>query len=642
MKNKLKFSFLPDYKVRITLCLILIFLLLSALTRLALLLLYPSVFTNISAGAKVLTFIFGLKFDLSIFAVFLGAPIFFFNLPIKSAWWNKLWLGLIAFLFFAFVIYNYSDLLYFPQVHRHISDELLHISNDWGFILNYVVMPLNLLFLIITLGLSVLLYWISTKYYKKHSDFKRPILNDIIKLFFIIALTICFIRGKFTGKPIGIADIYSSAHNPTEASLVANPMFIGFHIIRKGKPDLPPNNYPFDKAVKNTQDILIKTDEITPDSLYPLMRRAKDTPTKKELNFVIVMFEGWMPEYIDAISGKNRGATPVFDQIIKEGVLFTNAYATGLRSLFGFASIFASIPLVPGLPVFGYGLELAKISPPFEYFAKEGYYTFYAQTSPSHSYRMCPLASYLGADESYGWEDIPMVLDYQEEAPYGYDYELYMFAADKIKNRETPNFMGALFTGITHEPFTKTQDRFYKYKGGSWPDEYSNTLYYADWSLGQFLQKAKEDGWFEDTVFIFVSDHNLRSDSKSLYEKFNIPLVFYAPKHLKPAKIDYIVSQLDILPTIYNMAGLDYPYTAFGRDMFDKTAPEKRVAFVSEGLSIGLISDSGAIRHSRGAVLSTEPRKQDFDEKKAEDILLSLDKTVFNLITSNKWFKNGK
>ena len=91
-----------------------------------------------------------------------------------------------------------------------------------------------------------------------------------------------------------------------------------------------------------------------------------------------------------------------------------------------------------------------------KHFARAGYYTFFAQTSHRDSYRLCALASYLGVKDSYGWEDIPERLKYKDRAPFGYDYDALMFAADKIKNRQEKNFMGMVFTGITHEPFAST------------------------------------------------------------------------------------------------------------------------------------------------------------------------------------------
>ena len=51
----------------------------------------------------------------------------------------------------------------------------------------------------------------------------------------------------------------------------------------------------------------------------------------KGYNVMIVLLEGWHPYYVDGLSGQDFGATPVFDDILKNGVNFTNAYAAGLR-----------------------------------------------------------------------------------------------------------------------------------------------------------------------------------------------------------------------------------------------------------------------------------------------------------------------
>lgn len=234
-----------------------------------------------------------------------------------------------------------------------------------------------------------------------------------------------------------------------------------------------------------------------------------------------------------------------------------------------------------------------------------------------------------------------MVLDYIEEAPFGYDYELFMFAADKIKNRKQENFYVGLFTGITHEPWTKTQERFMKNDNNTWEGGYKNTLAYADWAIGEFVKKAKEDGWFDNTVFIFLSDHNdhkARAAKDSIRENFHIPLIVYAPKIFKASKIDYIVSQLDIVPTLYNLAGLNMPYTAFGKDLFDNSSP--RSAFVSEGVNIGLIEKEGSIRSDRTKILEEQKDEENFDSSQTLEKLLSLDKTAYGLLKGNKWFKN--
>ena len=361
----------------------------------------------------------------------------------------------------------------------------------------------------------------------------------------------------------------------------------------------------------------------------------------RDINFYIVLLEGWHPYYVDSLSGNHFGVTPVFDEIVKNGVNFTNAYAVGSRSIFGFAAVLAGVPLVPGLPMFGYGLELTSFFRFPGALADAGWNTFFAQTSNRDSYRLCALASYLGAQGSYGNEDMKELLPYIDKAPFGYDYDGLMFGAEQAEKRTARNFMGMVFTGITHAPFARTLAQFDKYKGGTWDDGFKNTLYFSDWSIGELLKRAQEEGWFDNTVFVFVADHTSGGpDSDSLYNKFRIPLVFYAPKILKPRTVDYVVSQLDIVPTLYNMAGLDVPYTALGRDMFDERDADKRVALVSEGVNIGLITKDGAIRHTRKEILSEEKLSDNFDVQQAEDTLLALDKAAYTLLKNNTWYKD--
>ncbi len=602
--------------------------------RMLLLIMYHSVFASLTAGQVLNCFVNGFRFDISIIALFLGPLLILLNIPIKNKYYVKIISYLLWGVLCALVVFLVSDLVYFPNVKRHIAEELIHISSDWGFIFTYAFKSALLPLFIVGAFIIVGGYFVG-KLAGKAIRTNLTWVWQSVKFVLLILFLIIGIRGHLgLSKPLGIADVYKYAKTPQEATLMLNGVFTGYHVWRKGGVDIK-NNYPLDKAIKNTQELLIAKNEIVPDQNYPLMRFSKNPKEQKDVNFVVIMLEGWNPAYI------SPETTPNMAQIQKEGINFTNAYAVGLRSVLGFAAIFSSVPLVPGLPVFGYGLELTTFSPPFKNFADKGYYTFFAQTSLRHSFRMCALANYLGAQESYGWEDVPMILDYIEEAPYGYDYELFMFAADKIKNRKQKNFFVGLFTGITHEPWTKTQERFMKNDNNTWEGGYKNTLRYADWSIGEFLKIAKQDGWFDRTVFIFLSDHNdhkARAAKDAIKENFHIPLTMYAPKILKPRQIDYVVSQLDIVPTIYNLAGLNMPYTALGKDLFDNSNP--RFAFVSEGVNIGLIEKEGAIRSDRTQVLEEQKDDKNFDSGRTLEKLLSLDKTAYELLKGNKWFKD--
>ncbi len=630
-----------DFRVKLSLAIVLFAMLMFSAFRLALFVFYHSTFASLTAGQIFSAFANGLRFDLAVIALFIGPVILLFNLPVNSVRYVKTCVLFMAFELMVMAGFLVADLIYFPYVKRHIAEEIVQISADWGFVLTYMftkaLLPLLLLFVL--LGLAGVFVHKIFKYRYVFDPYYAK--GELIKLVVCILFIVLGIRGHLGfGKPIGIADVYQYASSPAAAALTLNGVFTAYQVGRKGTVDIQ-SNYPVDKALANAQKLLLAPEEIVPDEKYPLMRKPASSREPKDINFFIVLLEGWHPYYIDSLSGNHFGVTPVFDQIVKDGVNFTNAYAVGLRSMFGFAGVLAGVPLVPGLPMFGYGLELTSFFRLPGALADAGWNTFFAQTSNRDSYRLCALASYLGAQGSYGNEDMKELLPYIDSAPFGYDYDGLMFGADQVKNRKNRNFMGMVFTGITHAPFARTLEQFDKYKGKTWDDGFKNTLYFADWSIGELLKRAKEEGWFDNTVFVFVADHTSGGpDSDSLYNKFRIPLVLYAPKILKPRQIDYVVSQLDLVPTLYNLAGLDVPYTAMGRDMLDGRNAEDRVALVSEGVNIGLITKDGAIRHTRKEILSEEKLNDHFNPQEAEETLLSLDKAAYALLKNNTWYKD--
>lgn len=629
-----------DFRFRWSFYIVLLAAAMFLAARVALFESFRPVFEGLTKPEIWSAFLNGMRFDFSVIALFLGPLIFLLNLPVNSRRWAKWLLYIIAGVMLVLAGVLAADLIYFPKVNRHIAEEIVQISHDWGFVISYMfgpaLWPLVGL-LTVFAGACCFIRWkITTRF---APQFGSP-LAEGGKLLLIILLIILGVRGHLgRGKSLGVADVYNYARTPSAAALTLNGAFTAYQVGRKGRVDVQ-NDYPVDKAIRLAREQLFSPGETGTYALYPLMRES-DTPTQlKDVNIMIVLLEGWHPRFVDSLSGGSYGVTPVFDDLVKHGLTFTNAYAAGLRSIFGFAAVFGGVPLIPGLPMFGYGLELTALSPMPKNFTDAGYYTFFAQTSHRDSYRMCALASFLGAKESYGWEDIPQLLKYQDKAPFGYDYEALMFAADKIKNRKEKNFMGMVFTGITHEPFARTLPQFNKYEGDDWETGFKNTLAYADWSIGEFLKRAKEDGWFDNTVFIFVADHTSGAKTDSLYDKFRIPLVMYAPKLLPAEKRSMTVSQLDLVPTIYALTGLHVPYTAFGRNMLDTSRRDERFAFVSEGVNIGLITPQGAVRHSGAQLLDSEAQKDTFNAQEAAEKLQALDKAAYTLLKENRWFEH--
>ena len=118
-----------------------------------------------------------------------------------------------------------------------------------------------------------------------------------------------------------------------------------------------------------------------------------------------------------------------------------------------------------------------------------------------------------------------------------------------------------------------------------------NAFRYTDFNFEHFIEAAKKEAYFKNTIFVFVGDHGLRGDAGNLFpESFtkqgflseHVPLLFYAPGLLQPQKISKVASQLDILPSIASLTKHSHSNTTLGRNLFDTTDQRQKYAFIAD------------------------------------------------------------
>ncbi|MDR2639013.1 MAG: sulfatase-like hydrolase/transferase, partial [Helicobacteraceae bacterium] len=114
---------------------------------------------------------------------------------------------------------------------------------------------------------------------------------------------------------------------------------------------------------------------------------------------------------------------------------------------------------------------------------------------------------------------------------------------------------------------------------------------YFDYALGRFIDAARAKPWFENTIFVVLSDRSLgsKSDDPRLAEYETIGF-FYAPKLIAPRKVDTLCSQIDIAPTLFGLLGWGYESRFFGRDILD--APPSR-ALVATNTHLAFAASNG-------------------------------------------------
>ena len=107
---------------------------------------------------------------------------------------------------------------------------------------------------------------------------------------------------------------------------------------------------------------------------------------------------------------------------------------------------------------------------------------------------------------------------------------------------------------------------------------------FLDYSVKRLVTLAKKEKYFKNTIFIFVGDHGLTRRGDHMHEAeqtylthtIHTPLIIYAPKLIKHKKLDYPVSETDIMATIAGLTGSKYINTSIGRDILAKDFDKKQ------------------------------------------------------------------
>lgn len=291
----------------------------------------------------------------------------------------------------------------------------------------------------------------------------------------------------------------------------------------------------------------------------------------KRLNVVVLLEESLGAEFVGAY-GDARGLTPNLDRLATQSLLFTNAYATGTRTVRGMEAVSASFPPVPAESIvkrphndgmFNWSTVMANAgySPTFIY---GGFGTFDNMNNffGSNGYRVIDrtdmdkprFANIWGVSDEDLFRNAMRVFDEQ--------------------HARKERIFSIIMTTSNHKPFTFPPGvpGVPEKDGGR-----DAGIRYADYAIGKFLDAAKKRPWFDDTLFVIVADHGARVYGREdiPVATYRIPLVMYSPKHVRPGRVDVLTSQIDVAPTVLGMLDFSYDSTFFGIDVLNAAHPNR-------------------------------------------------------------------
>ncbi|HEX9401959.1 MAG TPA: LTA synthase family protein [Anaeromyxobacter sp.] len=332
--------------------------------------------------------------------------------------------------------------------------------------------------------------------------------------------------------------------------------------------------------------------------LRPFEREVKASRPERRLNVVLVCVESLSAEFLGAF-GNDRGLTPNLDQLAREGLVFTKLYATGTRTVRGLEAISLSVPPTPGHSIVKRP-DNGGLFTVGEVFREKGYEPLFVYGGYGYFDNM---NAFFGGN---GYTVVDRTVLRPEQIHYENiwgvaDEDLFELTLRELDRRHAAGtrFFAHVMTTSNHRPFTYPPGRI---------DIPSKTgrdggVKYTDWAIGHFIEEARKRPWFDDTLFVVVADHTHRGRGRTdlPLENYHIPMIVWSPRHVAPARIDTVASQIDVAPTILGLLGFGYRSRFFGNDILRDGAAHPR-ALMANYQTVGLYQD--------GLVVELKPNRR--------------------------------
>lgn len=395
-----------------------------------------------------------------------------------------------------------------------------------------------------------------------------------------LLLTIISIHGSLNQYPLRWSDAYFSEHRFV-ADLSLNPVLFlnDTYSFREN---------PYDTAkVKSYYEQLStywgveKKDESNLSFKRPVA--LTPVPTPKPPNVIYIIMESFAA-YKTGTWGNKLSPSPYFDRYAKEGILFKNFFVPSEATARSIFTMFTSSPDMT--------MRTTSTRNPF----------LVEQNTVLNAFKNYEKYYFIGGSASWGnirgvlknnAKDLQFYEESNLEGPrtdvWGLsDYDLFKATIKVLSQRRSDKpFFAYIQSASFHRPFTIPGDSgSFEVKhptakelsdGGFMSEAEYNSFRFSDFSLGQFLELASQDPAFSNTIFVVHGDHGLPhynaahlGDGFKSYglNRFNVPLLIYAPGILKPGVRDTMASEVDVMPTLAGITNHPYEFCSMGRNIF--------------------------------------------------------------------------
>jgi phosphoglycerol transferase MdoB-like AlkP superfamily enzyme len=341
------------------------------------------------------------------------------------------------------------------------------------------------------------------------------------------------------------------------------------------------------ETVRKAYPVLKPYFGFTGDSLNLNYERIIKRPVPNEKpNIVVVICESFSA-YKSSMWGNPLNTTPFFKTICDKGIFFDQCFTPSYGTARGVWAVLTGIPDV------GQANSTTSRNP-----GAVNQHTIINDFKGYNKYY------FIGGSAS--WANIRGLLNNNIDGLHLYEQENYkaskvdvwgisdknlFLEANQVLKKLEPPFFAVIQTADNHRPYTipaEDQGEFHKLQVpadslkafGFESNDEMNAFRFTDFCYQKFIEAAKKEKYFSNTIFVFVGDHGIAGDAGNMFprawknerlDNMHVPLLFYSPSLLEPRRIHSFVSQIDLLPTAAGIAKISYRNTTLGRDLLDST-----------------------------------------------------------------------
>ncbi len=533
------------------------------------------------------SFVLGFRYDLKDVAIILFPLLvlcsFAYFSPFDTLRGRKLWFIWFSILVPIMLLLYVLDFAYYDYLSQRLNANILNYLQDARISMRMVWQTYPVIWMIIGVAIMswlVLFILRKTYYWVEKNTVLVGKTGRAVWLIITILLLGLGIFGRIGQYPLRWSDAFAMG-NDYQANLSLNPIEYFFNTLNF-------RHTTYDRAAARKSYPLIANAlplPKEPDSILNFNRRVQPVgaiPSSRP-NIVLVICESFSA-YKSSMWGNPLNTTPFFDEMCKQGIFFDRCFTPSYGTARGVWAALTGIPDVQ--------------------------YPNTSSRNPLIVDQHTIINDFTGYDKYYfiggstSWANIRGLLSanisglhlYEQEnfdAPkidvWGISDKNLFLEANKIFKQKDQPFFAVIQTADNHRPYSIPKEDLAAFRKIEFPkdsltkygfesNDEMNAFRYTDFCYQQFIEAARKEKYFDNTIFVFVGDHGIAGEAGHMFprvwttmrlDNMHVPLLFFAPKLISPKRYHGVCSQIDVLPTIAGLSRIPYNNTSLGRDLLD-------------------------------------------------------------------------